>query len=211
MIEKRRLCLLLVGLALLLNVAPAFAQCTWCAGTWTDDGGHVWTLTQGTQTTNPSISGNVDTYPAACLVQQWPVDGAFQADGSFYVTATNPVPGDPYCVDWIQYQGTNRTPGCDTGSGNWIASDFTSGPWSWTKPCDTPNGETTTFAGWNASVGQWVQTRLPNDVNRFGGRTVQETDPGGGGPDTCWFQGSQLPPAVSISGGSWTVSAGVTP
>ena len=39
---------------------------------------------------------------------------------------------------------------------------------------------------------------------------MREADPGGGGPDTCWFQGSAIDPQTKISGGTWTVQAGNT-
>jgi hypothetical protein len=74
-----------------------------------------------------------------------------------------------------------------------------------------PQSETTAFKGWANSigfptVGQWQQSMKLSTVP-YAGVTVQESDPGGGGPDTCWFPGSMYPPQTKISGGTWTVMA----
>jgi hypothetical protein len=81
--------------------------------------------------------------------------------------------------------------------------------------CTGPTGETTAFSGtWADSVGyptaaNWTQTLEPSTVN-FSGRTVTESNPGGGGPDNCWFANSEVAPATSISGGSWVVTSSNT-
>jgi hypothetical protein len=80
--------------------------------------------------------------------------------------------------------------------------------------CTTPTDETTTFAGWADSdgyptVGKWTQTLSPTSPG-FSGRIVTEQDPGGGGPDNCWFSGSAISPTTAITGGYWTVASNNT-
>ncbi len=77
-----------------------------------------------------------------------------------------------------------------------------------------PKAEKTSFKGWATPVsqpttGQWQQTIPPATIT-YAGVTVQESNPGGGGPDTCWFAGSIYAPFTSITGGTWTVMAGNT-
>jgi hypothetical protein len=76
--------------------------------------------------------------------------------------------------------------------------------------CHIPAGETTLPIGWNSvhpTAHDWRQTLIPPSGVNFGGRTVTEEDPGGGGPDTCHFGGSSVPYQDSISGGAWIVGA----
>jgi len=80
---------------------------------------------------------------------------------------------------------------------------------SLTITCKLPTGETATNNGWSGSAGLWNQTLAPSTKN-FSGRTVTEQDPGGGGPDTCWFSGSTFAAFTAITGGSWTVASGNT-
>lgn len=92
-----------------------------------------------------------------------------------------------------------------------VEESSTTEPESQTVVCTKPTGETTTFGGWSDSnslptVGKWNQTLLPTTTS-FVGRTVTEQDPGGGGPDNCWFPGSVVPKFTSITGGSWTVGS----
>jgi hypothetical protein len=80
--------------------------------------------------------------------------------------------------------------------------------------CSVPTDETTAFSRWAdvegvPTVGMWTQTVLPASIN-FSGRTVTEEDPGGGGPDTCWFPGSVYAPFTAITGGDWTVTSSNT-
>lgn len=70
-----------------------------------------------------------------------------------------------------------------------------------------PTGEKTSLQGWAATLGMWQQTLTPTGTN-FSGESVQEKDPGGGGPDTCWFPGSAIAPFTAITGGTWTVASG---
>ncbi len=74
----------------------------------------------------------------------------------------------------------------------------------------TPTGENTASGGWwplNDTVYRWNQTLTGGSFN---GRRVTEQDPGGGGPDTCWFPGSQYAKfeAVTTPGFLWTVGSG---
>ena len=79
------------------------------------------------------------------------------------------------------------------------------------RVCVVPTGETNAWVGWgaagnNTSVGRWNGNLTPANVN-FNGRTVTERDPGGGGPDTCWFNGSNFAKFEAITGGTWAVGA----
>ncbi len=70
-----------------------------------------------------------------------------------------------------------------------------------------PTGETTSSSGWWAggtTIHKWTQTL---SGGTFTGRQVWESDPGGGGPDTCWYPQSQIAKAESITGASWSVDA----
>jgi hypothetical protein len=95
----------------------------------------------------------------------------------------------PYCVD---------------------TSDTTE-PTAQSTVCATPTGESTAFAGWanleDPTYGKWNQTLLPTTTS-FVGRVVTEEDPGGGGPDNCWFPNSAVAKSTSVTGGSWTVTTG---
>lgn len=74
------------------------------------------------------------------------------------------------------------------------------------QSCTVPSGETTQSGGWQPgapAVHNWWQTLIGGNFAR---RYVVEEDPGGGGPDTCWFPGSQYSAGTSVSGGSWGVT-----
>ena len=82
------------------------------------------------------------------------------------------------------------------------------------QACTKPTNETTTFAGWATAeglptIGRWTQTLAPSTTN-FSGRQVTEEDPGGGGPDNCWFSGSAVSKITAITGGTWTVTSSNT-
>lgn len=111
--------------------------------------------------------------------------GTLTAHWEVYTFTMEHADGIPYCVE----------------------ESSTTDPESQTSVCTRPTEETSTFDGWNDTIGKWKQTLLPTTTN-FVGRTVTEQDPGGGGPDTCWFSGSIVPKATSISGGTWTVTTG---
>ena len=70
-----------------------------------------------------------------------------------------------------------------------------------------PTGETTAAGGW-AGDGRGIWNQTLTGESTWNGTSVQETDPGGGGPDTCWFQGSDFEPFESVTGGKWGVGSG---
>lgn len=70
-----------------------------------------------------------------------------------------------------------------------------------------PDGEVTSSGGWAVdTLHRWNQTLTPFG-GPYAGRSVTERNPGGGGPDTCYFPGSRFLPAVSITGGTWPVDS----
>lgn len=71
--------------------------------------------------------------------------------------------------------------------------------------CGKPTGETTTAGGWSATRQMWNQTLLPA-TKSFSGRTVTEQD-GGGGKDTCYFNGSAKTAFTAVTGGNWTINS----
>lgn len=134
-----------------------------------------------------SVSGTGDTADVAAIGMG---SATVTAHWEVYSFTMEHADGIPFCVE----------------------ESSTTEPESQTAVCSKPTEETSTFAGWNDSnnlptIGKWTQTLLPSTTN-FVGRTVTEQDPGGGGPDNCWFSGSIVPKATSISGGSWTVTSG---
>ncbi len=78
-------------------------------------------------------------------------------------------------------------------------------------PVVRPASETTSFAAWDSKgLGEWRQTLHPpadDPTFDFQYDEVRETNPGGGGPDTCWFKGSAILPFTSITGGTWHPSS----
>jgi hypothetical protein len=75
--------------------------------------------------------------------------------------------------------------------------------------CERPTGESTMSTGWDTiapSKHKWVQRLLPITTS-FNGRTVTEQDPGGGGPDTCWFPHGNRDPFTAVTGGTWQVNS----
>lgn len=110
---------------------------------------------------------------------------------------------------WNLYQGQSSS----TWGGNnpnWgVFSETLTGE-IFVGDCTVPTGETTASNGWATAEGfptwhKWMQTLTPATSN-FSGRTVIEDD-AGGGPDTCYFDGSAFTPVVTITGGTWTVDA----
>lgn len=77
--------------------------------------------------------------------------------------------------------------------------------------CRIPTGETTSFTGWNGTLANYSQTLTPpNPEVNFYGRKIAEQDPGGGGPDTCWFVGSDIAKQEAVTnppGLVWYVDA----
>jgi len=183
-----------------VSSAAAQATCASAAGNWTDIFTYGWQVTQDAAL---NIAGAVDVTDPPCAT--WTVSGTFQGAGSFFARADNPTGGDAVCAAWFRYDGTINKPGCNTGNGTWVNSAGLSGNWSWSKACDVPTGETTASHLWDdGGVHRWTQTLTPANIN-FGGRTVMEQDPGGGGPDTCWFDGSMFAKFEAITGGTWDV------
>jgi len=100
----------------------------------------------------------------------------------------------------------------------WQAITVTPFPFEFeiTVPLVRPSSETTAFAAWaptgaDGGTGKWKQTLHPpadDPTFVFDGESVQEANPGGGGPDTCWFAGSAFLQFTGITGGTWTVAAG---
>jgi hypothetical protein len=75
------------------------------------------------------------------------------------------------------------------------------------QSCIVPDGETNTFDEWHTDGrGGWESTLAPSGTS-FQGRIVTERDPGGGGPDTCWWEDSNYMPFESITSGTWPVGA----
>ena len=72
--------------------------------------------------------------------------------------------------------------------------------------CSRATGETTTTDSWTNSYHQFRATALPTTIS-FAGRSVTERDSGGGGPDTCWFQGSQVAKWETIDINTGTVDS----
>lgn len=195
----------------LSNSAAAVAQsCSHVAGAlWTDNYGHAISLSQspsnaitGTLTRSPALTpcpaGNV-----------WPVVGTFQNGGEFLFIATNPSGVfDGYCLPWVQYHAEVVRPGCHTTSwGSWVNSLGQTNPWRMTKGCDTPGDESSFFQAWVGTQATFGAT-ITGSAYNLGGREVTEQDPGGGGPDTCYFSpGSAVDPFESVTGGYWPVAS----
>jgi hypothetical protein len=98
--------------------------------------------------------------------------------------------GIPYCVD----------------------DSETTEPTAQTTVCSRPTEEATAFVEWASNenaptLAKWNQTLLPSTAS-FVGRRVTEQDPGGGGPDNCWFPNSIFTKTTAVTGGSWTVTSG---
>jgi hypothetical protein len=74
-----------------------------------------------------------------------------------------------------------------------------------------PTGETTASGGWsNETIHLFNQTLTGS--GSFVDRWVTEEDPGGGGPDYCYYPGSPVPEFIAIStpGYLWRVGSGNT-
>lgn len=110
--------------------------------------------------------------------------------GFVYATAVASFPSTP---EWQRVECHSVTTG-----GNLY--DFFDAP-------SVPTGEATDSCWWflpfDSACG-WIQTLQP--ASGFAGRWVTERD-GGGGPDTCWFEGSTVLKSESITGGQWPVDS----
>ncbi|HUB33877.1 MAG TPA: hypothetical protein VMA31_12635 [Bryobacteraceae bacterium] len=193
------------------QAALLLAQCQTVAGnTWVeDDGGsgqRTYTLSQGP-------SGNItgSSYHSICQFPNWPVTGTFTfGNGSFAITASNPSGGgvnDPCPAAWFTVNGSVSGAGCDVVSyASFDNSLGYQGGVNWSKTCDVPTGEQSTFASWSGTQPYWANfsQSLSGPVN-FGGRTLNETFPVGGS-DSCYFLGSAIPPQLyPPNWGQWTV------
>src|SRR5258708_5367972 len=137
--------------------SPNPVACAHCAGTWTDNGGAVWTVTSNT--TPPSaftypVSGSVVVPAGAfgCPSITYSVSGSItQTFGSSTTrgttaiqwVASSPSPssscGGYTPVSSQTYNGNILNDGCDFGSGNWTNSSGLHGSFSMTKPTDRPD------------------------------------------------------------------------
>lgn len=113
-------------------------------------------------------------------------------------------------MPFVLFEGEVLQPGCDIAEGT-FENSYGSGPYMWTKACDIPCSETTAFVDWWPSyptIGRW--RGYLSHVWSLGGRKVTEYDSGGGGPDTCYFSGSEVPEFIAITAGDWDVTASNT-
>jgi hypothetical protein len=118
---------------------------------------------------------------------------------------------EPFAVAHYTWKTTTTAAAFDFFHLHWSTPDGTSQDNDWAAEF-IPTAETTKFAKWAAAqghptLGQWSQTLAPSTV-AYKGAMVEETDPGGGGPDTCWFKGSIFAPFTKITGGKWAVTDG---
>jgi hypothetical protein len=97
-------------------------------GTWTDDYGDVFTLTQSGFT----ISGTVANTDVNCASHLWPVSGSVAGD-TFTLTATNPLAGEQNCSSWFTLVMTLVS--CGSASGTWSNSFGESGSITMTTTC----------------------------------------------------------------------------
>lgn len=76
--------------------------------------------------------------------------------------------------------------------------------------CSDPGYETTQVIGvYSSTISTFQQTINDVNLDDFSGRSVQEYS-GGAGFDTCYFNGSNIPPQTSVTGGpqyGWPVDA----
>jgi hypothetical protein len=209
---------------------PLAGPCGSAVGQWQFSVGSPTTLTnfgplnlsgQGT------LNGTLSTTAAICsgTTITWRATGTYNFnDGSVFVTADTPMPADPpTCVPAsnITMQGTIQ-PGCTFADGT-ATSTIPSGPnqgthpgtFQWTKGCDFPVTESSSFVGFGSNVGEDTMATFRGqfplnsgtDVN-FSGRLVQEA-PGPIGDDTCWnqFHDASILPTQFITGGEWAVDS----
>jgi hypothetical protein len=194
------------------NVVP----CMQCTGNWTDQFTGTWSITSDA---SYHVTGRVNTAVPGCVHEQYtvsgtihPTSGAGSINGgtSVNLTASSPSPGtDPGCqvAPQVILTANFENDGCDlVGPSNAVeTSVFGNFSTTFSKPADTPSGETTYFQGWSSvylTVGQWRST-LTTSLN-LNGRQVTEQPGFGTYRDNCYFTGSTVPPA-SLSGGVWNV------
>lgn len=212
-----RFTILLLSTLTVLRPIPVHAACGGIVGAWTDTYGVEWIISQdGSNNLSGTMihNGFVGSYEGACP-DTFDLSGVINpSTGEFSIDVYGPPVITEDCgLFEIHYAGTVNTPGCETTSGVWIITPGTLEPqWDLTRDngCAIPTGETTGTNAWNSTTGlttayDWIQTLTTSSGDIFGGRSVQEFDPGGGGPDTCWFSGSLVSQQLSITGGTWGV------
>ncbi|MFN0172992.1 MAG: GBS Bsp-like repeat-containing protein [Bryobacteraceae bacterium] len=199
---------------------PGPISCASAQGTWIDDIGATWYLTQDDQRI---IRGQVTNVwrgqqpPFGCPSVTWQILNGRKHDGSFFTaTASSPSPattppGCPTPQTWVDYSGNIVGLGCNSGAGTWSNSSGAQGPWNWFKQCEWPQSESSRFDRWNEAEGFPTQGLFYGTLfgNNFGGRRVRESDPGGG-QDGCYFTGSRVQPLTSVTGGEWNVQSDST-
>ena len=204
---KVKKCLLISLVAVLSFVTGAAVaqQCSNTVGTWTDNYGYQWYLTQSGSNVYGSVY--VGLYNPNC-VPNWEVVGT-HSGGQVEVTALNPTAGmDYFCADYFTYTGPISTPGCNTGAGTW-SNPTSSGSWGWEKACAVPSGETT-----HATLDYWVDAnnvqdsdgayfRFRADIFNAGGgnlsgRQIKETDYATA-VDNCWYPDSSVPKVLGVT------------
>lgn len=175
--------------------------CTGLAGTWSDDYGYIWSLTQS----GFNVSGTVDVSIYCGPGATWNVSGSEDANGNFTLAAR---PGTGTCTNNLfTYSGNLSGIGCESGSGEWQNDVGGSGTWNWSKPCDGPDSETTSTSvyGWGSgnteTAYQWSAIVVSDHGLYFGGRTVSESD-AGFASDSCYFQGSTIDQFTAVPNNS---------
>ena len=184
---------------LLLAPTAMFGQaCQGLAGTWYDNDGFIWRITQS----GNSVSGTIEI--PGC--PGWQFTGSVSQQGGFTLTATGSAcPASSFTVT-----GENYPPGCNYGDGNWTNNLNEQGYFSWSNngACPLPDYENTGDIGWEVIQGavyDWNATVGSFSGELFGGRTVQEVD-GGYGSDSCWISQSPYSKYDQIQNpSSWTV------
>jgi len=161
-------------------------------------------------------------------------EGPFAADATFFSTNANVASIDLYGSQGTLNDGGQATftaswntvvhndlqnecaeGGCETFCNPVMGDEGTSFPV--TVQCSVPTGETTEFSSWGdnfgcATCGVFMQRLTPTSTS-FSGRMINERDPGGGGPDTCYFDGAIInghpatPQTHVTGGGNWQVNA----
>ena len=176
-------------------------QCSHVRGTWTDNWGYEWYLSQG----GYSVSGEVFLgYPPCAPF--WSVSGS-TTNGYVSLGATHPWGATESCTEYFSYDGTIQAGGCRAASGNWTSwwygEPAAYGSFSMTKACEVPGGEYTdptereenwVYSGGAYVFDAWVSNGSGGDLS---GRAYRETDYAPAS-DECWFEGT--PPNWRITG-----------
>jgi hypothetical protein len=172
----------------------------------------VKTFLEGWTEYNPDTCVDISTgmYTATTA----PMFGKLSYDVEDFTDGSAPCAGTVFPYEVANYKWTSTT---STAPQDFFSLQWTTPDGAFTEDSDwlaelLPKLEVTAFKGWGKSIGhptagEWQQTIQPTTI-AYAGVTVQETNPGGGGPDTCWFAGSMYAPVTAITGGTWLVRAG---